>query len=212
MARTSRLPTRTLPVLYTCLFLVRVPSPRSDDRRDSSVASRREVFLTSSLGQRKMFEGTRKPVGWQSGCAECALLKLSGITGLMPSGREAPCKWMPLSQPIGSPRRLWCTRRSRSCGQPHDRSFRFELRPPDRTKEIDFQFDRSERFLRRRRSSFMSRRWPGWEYLRSIGARRVVSGASTCHLCSRRRQDGRTDNSPSLSAPCRAARDQVIKW
>jgi hypothetical protein len=27
----------------------------------------------------------------------------------MPSGREAPCRWKPLSRPIGSPRRLLCT-------------------------------------------------------------------------------------------------------
>src|SRR6266481_3993348 len=38
-------------------------SPRSDDRRDSSVASRREVFLTSSVGQQQNFRGVHpKPL------------------------------------------------------------------------------------------------------------------------------------------------------
>jgi len=115
LARTSWLPTCTPPALYSCLFSS--CESRSDDRRDSSVASRREVFLTSSVGQRQKFSrGTRKPVGSQAGYAESALLKLSGITGLMPSGREAPYTWKPLSRPIGSPRQLWCTPRSRSCG------------------------------------------------------------------------------------------------
>jgi hypothetical protein len=44
------------------------------------------------------------------------------ITVLRRFGREGPCKWKPLSPPIGSPRRLWCTLRSRSC-RPSARPF-----------------------------------------------------------------------------------------
>src|SRR5260370_8713566 len=103
------------PDLYSA-SAIHLPFPRAsplhpDRMTEETVRSHhgREVFLTSSVGQPQNSRGgTRKPVGWQAGCAECALLRLSGITGLMPSGREAPCTWKPLSRPIGSPRRFLC--------------------------------------------------------------------------------------------------------
>jgi hypothetical protein len=76
---------------------------RCQKRQFGRVTSR--TIFDSSVGQPQNYRGgTRKPVGWQAGCAESVPLKLSGITGLIPSGREAPCTWKPLSRPIDSPR------------------------------------------------------------------------------------------------------------
>jgi hypothetical protein len=76
---------------------------RCQKRQFGRVTSR--TIFDSSVGQPQNYRGgTRKPVGWQAGCAESVPLKLSGITGLTPSGREAPCTWKPLSRPIESPR------------------------------------------------------------------------------------------------------------
>src|SRR2546422_5887782 len=54
-----------------------------------------------------------------------------------------------LSRPIGSPRRIRSLHVADRAAPLHDRSFRSELCRPDWAKEIDFQFDRSEGFLRR---------------------------------------------------------------
>jgi hypothetical protein len=60
--------------------------------------------VISNIGQRKILEGAAgSPLAGKL-AAECVLLKLSGITVLMPSGREVPYTWKPLSRPIGFPR------------------------------------------------------------------------------------------------------------
>jgi len=74
------------------------------DSIDSSVASGRKVFVISNIGQRKILEGAAGSLLAGKLAAECVLLKLSGITVLMLSGREAPYTWKLLSRPIGFPR------------------------------------------------------------------------------------------------------------
>src|SRR5580704_10119891 len=48
--------------------------------------------------------------------AVLVFLGFAAFTVLWPSGREAPCTWKPPSRPMDSPRRLWCTLRSRWSG------------------------------------------------------------------------------------------------
>src|ERR1700685_1956377 len=48
--------------------------------------------------------------------AVLVFLGFAAFTVLRPSGRGVPCTWRPPSRPIDSPRRLWCTPRSRWSG------------------------------------------------------------------------------------------------